>query len=97
MYEDEKKEATEQSFCDSQQKIKAENMDEAIRYISQVVNHAEELLLNISEPCPQTNKEAQEKQPPPSLESILNYGPERIRGSCDDVHALIDKIAKVLI
>ena len=98
MYEKEKEAAFLASAGSSTQIKKAEEMDEAIRYVFQVVRSAEQLLMSISEPHPVDPSEISDnKEPPPSIESILNYGPQRIRAACDEIHVILDKITKVLI
>ena len=77
-------------------------LNEAIEAINDLRRHAADLLNSITN-HPEEIKTAEEgdralkvRPPSPSLEIVLNEGPDRIRNTCEQVHELLNKISTVL-
>jgi hypothetical protein len=67
----------------------------AINTLDMVIEHATSLLNRIIDEDGQ-GTEPSPVPKPPSLEEVLVTAPQRIRGSADHVHALLDQIASKL-
>jgi hypothetical protein len=70
-------------------------LDHAINTLDGVISHTVSLLYRITgEDTPGTEPSPMPR--PPSLEEVLDTGPQRIRGSAENIHATLDQIASRL-
>jgi hypothetical protein len=67
-------------------------LDHAISSLDNVISHAVSLLHRITGEDGQ-GTESSSTPKSPSLEEVLDTGPQRIRGSAENIHALLDQIS----
>ena len=83
--------------CDRMQKHVA--LDEAIKNIYQIKHHADDMLNKISNgnnELKSISDSSPNKPSIPSLEQVLNDGPDRIRKTCEEVHSVLEQINQTL-